>query len=172
MQGSNIEGILAWAAKKLNGMQSNFVSPLSVADTLEMYSNISFASLSTLPKPIHQSPTEINQTLSDIQGFALIGKYYAEKIRAACDLALFDATQTENYRKTSLQHLQLAKNFWSRYASVYAIKNKAALYNRVGYVDVEKLKTKVQQDIDMVVKWKAGQNKLIPNGNTEVPFKQ
>jgi hypothetical protein len=172
MQGSNIEGILAWAAKKLNGMQSNFVSPLSVADTLEMYSNISFASLSTLPKPIHQSPTEINQTLSDIQGFALIGKYYAEKIRAACDLALFDATQSENYRKTSLQHLQLAKNFWSRYASVYAIKNKAALYNRVGYVDVEKLKTKVQQDIDMVVKWKAGQNKLIPNGNTEVPFKQ
>jgi hypothetical protein len=68
--------------------------------------------------------------------------------------------------------LNLAKNFWSQYAAIYAIKNKPALYNRVGYVDVEKLKTKVQHDIDMVIKWKPGQNKLMPNGNTEVPFKQ
>ena len=74
--------------------------------------------------------------------------------------------------KNALQHLQLAKSFWNQYATIYSTKNKVALYNRVGYVDVEKLKTNVQQDIDMVVKWKPGQNQLIPNGNTEVPFKQ
>ena len=102
----------------------------------------------------------------------MIGKYYAEKIRAACDLALFDTTKIETHRKNALQHLQLAKDFWYQYAAIYSTKNKAALYNRVGYVDVEKLKIKVQHDIDMVVKWSPGQNKLKPNGNTEVPFKQ
>ena len=65
---------------------------------------------------------------------------------------MFDTTQNEQYRKTALQHLQMAKNFWQQYAAIYSIKNKPALYNRVGYVDVEKLKTKVQEDIDMVDK--------------------
>ena len=117
-------------------------------------------------------PNEVHQTLSDIEAFAMIGKYYSEKIRAACDLSLFDKTENEDYKKSSLQHLQLAKNFWDKYAAIYSTKNKPALYNRVGYVDVDKLKAKVQEDIDMVSKWKPGQNKLTPNGNTEVPFKQ
>ena len=172
MQGSNIDGILVWASNKVEGTKNNLLSPLNVADTLEILSNNSLASLQKLPKPIHQSHGELNQTLSDIQAFALIGKYYAEKIRGACDLALFDKTKIESYRKNALQHLQLAKSFWNQYATIYSTKNKVALYNRVGYVDVEKLKTNVQQDIDIVVKWKPGQNKLIPNGNTEVPFKQ
>ena len=85
---------------------------------------------------------------------------------------MFDKTQNENYRKTALRHLQMAKNFWQQYAAIYSRKNKPALYNRVGYVDVEKLKTKVQEDTDIVTRWKPGQNKLMPNGNTEVPFKQ
>lgn len=172
MQGSNIEGILAWAEKKISNTQSGLISPLVVADSLEQLSNASLSSLKTLPKPNHQSPDELNQTLSDIEAFALVGKYYSEKIKAACDLALFDKTQNVSYKKTALQHLELAKNFWYQYAAIYSKKNKPALYNRVGYVDVEKLKTKVQEDIIMVTNWKPGQNKLTPNGNTEVPFKQ
>ena len=172
MQGSNIEGILTWASNKVEGIKDSLLSPLAVADTLEILSNHSLASLQKFPKPVHQSPTELNQTLSDIQAFALIGKYYAEKIRGACDLALFDKTKNESHRKNALHHLQLAKNFWNEYATIYSTKNKVALYNRVGYVDVEKLKINVQHDIDMVVKWQPGQNKLVPNGNTEVPFKQ
>ena len=172
MQGSNIEPILNWAAKQLNGIKSNLISPLSVADTLESLSNIALSSLQKLPLPIHQSNNEQHQTLSDIQGFAIIGKYYAEKIRAACDLALFDTTKSEKYRASSLQHLQYAQNFWNQYAAIYSIKNKPALYNRVGHVDVEKLKGKVQQDTDIVIKWKPGANKLKINGNTEVPFKK
>jgi hypothetical protein len=172
MQGSNIEGILAWSRNQLTGDKSNLISPLNVADTLEKLSNNSLQGLKKLPKAIHNSPTELNQTLSDIESFAIIGKYYAEKIRAACDLALLDTTKNEKYRKSALEHLQLAKNYWSQYAAIYSTKNKPALYNRVGFVDVNKLKEKVQQDIDMVIKWKPGQNNLRINGNTEVPFKQ
>ncbi|MEI9943321.1 MAG: hypothetical protein WDN26_03800 [Chitinophagaceae bacterium] len=172
MEGSNIDNILSWAAKKLKGTKSDFLSPLSVADTLEKLSNISLASLKKFSKPVHTSPTELNQTLSDIEGFAMIGKYYAEKIKAACDLALLDTTKNEQYRKTSLQHLELAKKYWNSYAAIYSAKNKPALYNRVGYVDVEKLKENVDHDIHIVQNWKPGVNKLSINDRTEVPFKQ
>jgi len=172
MPGSNIESILSWSAKKISGAKSDLLSPLAVADTLKLLSNIALVSLQKFPKAIHTSNDEINQTLSDIQGFAMIGKYYSEKIKAACDLALFDTTRNEEYRSTALQHLMLAKNHWNEYAAIYSAKNKPALYNRVGYVDVEKLKEKVQQDIDLVVKWKPGAIKLNTNGNTERPFKE
>ena len=172
MQCSNIEGILSWVNKKLAGIRSDMLSPLAVADTLKLLSNIALASLQKLSSPVHTSADETNQTLSDIQGFAFIGKYYSEKIKAACDLALLDTTHNEEYRSTALQHLMLAKSYWNQYTAIYSAKNKPALYNRVGYVDVEKLKEKVQQDIDMVVKWKPGMNKLNMNGKTEIPFKE
>ena len=148
------------------------MSPMQVADTLELSSNISLASLKKMPNIVHASPDELNQTLSDIECFADIGKYYAEKIRAACDLALFDTTRNEMYRSTAIGHLKSAKKYWDKYALIYSTKNKPALYNRVGYVDVNKLKTKVQADIDMVIEWKPGANKLNMNGNTEKPFKE
>jgi len=172
MEGSNIDGILPWALKKLSVAKTELISPLQVADTLELLSNISLASLKKMPKIVHASADELNQTLSDIEGFANIGKYYAEKIRAACDLALFDTTRNEAYRNSAVQHLRSAKQYWDKYAAIYSIKNKPALYNRVGYVDVIKLKEKVQQDIDMVINWKPGANKLNMSGNTEKPFKE
>ncbi|HLG39293.1 MAG TPA: hypothetical protein VI461_06480 [Chitinophagaceae bacterium] len=172
MHGSNIEPVLSWANKKLNESGTNLLSPLDVADTLEMFSDIAFASLKKLPKAVHISATGLNQTISDIEGLAWIGKYYAEKIRAACYLALLDTTRNEQYRENSLQHLELAKKYWNSYAAIYAIKNKPALYNRVGYVDVEKLKSKVDNDLTIVRNWKAGSGQLKINGNTEVPFKQ
>ena len=172
MEGSNIEGILSWAKRQLNGAMTKSLSPLNVADTLELLSTTALATLKQLPRPQHNLPDEKNQTLSDIQGFALIGRYYAEKIRAACDLALLDTTRNEKYRKAALEHLQLAKQFWNEYANIYSKKNKPALYNRVGFVNVEKLKVKVQEDITIVMNWKPGENKLKVNGNTEVPFKQ
>jgi hypothetical protein len=172
MEGSNIETILSWAKNKLSNQKPELFSPINVADTLESLSNTALSVLKTLPAPKHRMNDELNQTLSDIQGFAIIGKYYAEKIRAACDLALFDTTKTETYRYSAIKHLQSAKQYWNQYAAIYSIKNKAALYNRIGYVDVEKLKANVQYDIDMVENWKPGTIKLRTNGNTEVPFKQ
>ena len=172
MEGSNIETVLTWINNKLAGNSNKMLSPLNVADSLEALSNTAFASLNKLIKVNHKSADELDQTLSDIEGFAWIGKYYAEKIRAACDLALLDTTRNEIYRKSSLQHLELAKKYWNKYSEIYSIKNKPALYNRVGYVDITKLEEKVNSDFVIVRNWKAGTGRLRLNGNTEVPFKQ
>src|SRR4030095_2948595 len=90
MAGSDIEGILPWGNHQLGNAKSRLLSPLHVANTLESYSGIALLSLQKRPKIVYGSIDELDQTLSDIESFAWIGKYYAEKIRAACDLALFD----------------------------------------------------------------------------------
>lgn len=172
MQGSNILGILPWVYNELSNIKSPLLSPVNVADTLQLLSSVSLNILQKLRVANHRQPDEMNQTLSDIAGFATIGNYYAEKIRAACDLALLDTTRNELYRASALQHLEKAKKHWDEYAAIYSVKNKPALYNRVGYVDVEKLREKVQQDIEIARNWKPGGNKLNRRQHTEVPFKQ
>ena len=172
MQGSNIADILTWVKEKLAGVKNNQLAPTDVADTLDRLSDIALATLKKIQRPGHDFSTELYQTLTDIEGFAMIGKYYSEKIRAACDLALLEVTQDELYRKSSLMHIRLASGYWDKYAAIYSEKNKPALYNRVGFVDVEKLKTNVAHDMDIVRNWKPGENNLKTGGNTEVPFKQ
>jgi hypothetical protein len=169
--GSNMEGILAWSRRELAGETTTLLSPKAVSDTLEKLSKTALASISNIRKPIYTAPDEVNQTLSDIEGFAMIGFYYSHKIRAASYLALFDTTKSTNYRDSSLAELRMAQNYWHKYAVIYSARNKPALYNRVGYVDVEKLKTQVQADIDMVQQWKPGAIKLSASQNTEAPFK-
>jgi thymidylate kinase len=174
MQGSNIESILAWANNQMKGIKSDWMSPLRVADTLyriSLRAEVALERLEKLP-PDHYSSDELDQTLSDIDGFAMIGRYYEQKIRGACMLAMFEYTKNEQYRKAAIMYLEQAKTFWNKYATIYTIKNKPALYNRVGYVDMEKLKENVQADIDMVKNWKPGSNPFKAAQKTEVPFKQ
>jgi len=172
MPGSHIEPMLTWVSKNGEGPEKRFLGPPEVADTLDMLSDLALASLKELPAASHNAPDETDQTLSDIEGFAWIGKYYAEKIRAACDLALLDTKGSEIYRESALQHLERAKSYWHNYAVIYSAKNKPALYNRVGIVDMENLEEKVNYDFIIVRNWKAGSGSLKTGGNTEVPFKQ
>jgi len=172
MEGSNIESILSWVKTKLSGAKTNLLSPLDVADSLETLGLTASKSLQKLPKVVLPPAGELQQTLSDIEAFGLIGMYYGAKIRAACSLALFDSTHKESYRRSALLELKFATQYWNAYAKVYSSKNKPVLYNRVGYVDVEKLKTNVLHDIDIVRDWKPGMHQLKTDGKTEVPFKQ
>jgi hypothetical protein len=171
VEGSNMESILSSVKRQLAGGSSTLLSPNDVADTLELLSKTAVRGLAKMKKPVYAAPDELNQTLSDIEGFAMIGYYYSHKIRAAYLLALYDTTKQESYRTLSLSELETAKRYWNKYAAIYSARNKPALYNRVGYVDVDKLKANVQKDIDMVREWKPGAVKLGATQRTEAPFK-
>jgi hypothetical protein len=173
MEGSHIIGILPWAKSELNGIRTDSLTPLDVADTLERLSDTSFVIWNKLwSESSSSAENEYTETMDDIVSFVAIGKYYAEKIRAACDLALLDATRNEKYRASALEHMTTGLEFWSRYARMYLSRNKAALYNRVGYIDMKQLTIKAQADIGIIKNWKPGQNNLNIYKGTEVPFKQ
>jgi len=100
---------------------------------------------------------ELRLTLGDLAAMAHLGNYYAEKIRAAADLALFDKTRNVAQRESAVLHLQQALEHWKRYAAAYTLQyEQPRLYNRVGWIDVHALTAKVEQDIAIARLWSPG----------------
>lgn len=170
MDGSQIAGIDQWlhdpqAAETLR-------SPLSVADSLENLAKSALVHLEKLPAYSATDPNELSQTSSDIEAFAEIGLYYANKIRAAYALATYDKEKNSADQKRSLDYLKKAEAHWNEYAAIYSAKNQPALYNRVGWVDVNALKEEVKKDYDIVRNWQPGSIAYKRQVTTEKPFKK
>jgi hypothetical protein len=170
MLGSHIAGITEWlhAGAKEKGL----ISPLSIADTLQLLANQALNGLKKMSPYSAISNNELQQTQSDIEAFATIGLYYAAKIQAAFALAEFDKTNDEKHRANSLDWLKKAEAHWAKYAEIYSQKNLPALYNRVGYVDVNALKNEVRKDFDIVSTWKPFTIKYMPKNTTEKVFRE
>jgi hypothetical protein len=55
-----------------------------------MYAKMAMISLKSLPERESGTSEELDLTLGDIEAFAEIGNYYAEKIRGACSPAFYN----------------------------------------------------------------------------------
>ncbi|HBY58946.1 MAG TPA: hypothetical protein DEH78_03945 [Solibacterales bacterium] len=97
------------------------------------------------------------ETLGDITAMAHLGNYYAEKIRGASQLALFDKTAKPSQRESAVKHLLLAADHWKRYAAAYGVQyRQPLLYNRVGWVDLPAFAAKAEQDVSIARLWVPG----------------
>ncbi len=172
MNGSNIMNISLWAQDYHLGKQTGQISPIQVADSLEYYARMAAYYLKQLPPRKTGSFLPTDQLLGDIELFALIGQYYAHKIRAAAYIALYNYYGMEEDKETALYLITKAQDDWMQYSALYDSKYKAALYNRLGIVDVIAIRNNVQKDIDIVRNWKAGDiQQYETKTRTEVPFK-
>jgi hypothetical protein len=170
MRGSNVAGITEWLHSDTK--EKGLKSPLMVADSLAILANQALNGLKKMPPYSAISNNELQQTQSDIEAFATIGLYYSTKIQAAYALAEFDKTNDEKYRKNSIEWLKKAEEHWNKYAEIYSQKNLPALYNRVGYLDVNALKTEVKKDYEIVETWKPFTIKYKPQNTTEKVFRE
>jgi hypothetical protein len=170
MPGSNVSGITEWL--HTDAKAKGLISPLLIADTLQLLANKALEGLKKMPKYSAVSNNELQQTQSDIEAFATIGLYYSAKIQAAFALAEFDKTGDAKHRKNSLEWLKKAEAHWAKYADIYSQKNLPALYNRVGYVDVNALKTQVKKDFEIVEQWQPFTIKYKPQTTTEKVFRE
>ena len=55
---------------------------------------------------------ELRLTLGDFEAFAHLGNYYAAKILAAVDLALFDFGNAPQRKDSAIAHLKAACKHW------------------------------------------------------------
>jgi hypothetical protein len=93
--------------------------------------------------------TELVDTLSDIQAMALLGKYYAAKIRGATQLAHYRRDGDVARQRGSIAELSAAQKHWMEYTKLAASKYKNPLWtNRVGYVDWAELSAEVAKDVE------------------------
>jgi hypothetical protein len=91
---------------------------------------------------------ELAATLEDIRAMALLGKYYAAKIRGATALAYFRQTRAPAHQTDAVQQLRLAQQHWAEYTQRTAERYRSPLWtNRVGHVDWQELAAEVAHDI-------------------------
>lgn len=167
--GSNISNIIRWAQNYRHNSTDSLLSPLAAADTLTRYAKIALINLKNLKESKQNSTDELNLTLGDIEAFATIGNYYAEKIRGASSLALYNFYGLKQDQDDAIQHLTNAKSYWSRYAAIYSSQYKPALFSRVGFVNIPQLIEKTDQDIKIAVNWLPGTIKEYKKGKIIYP---
>lgn len=162
--------ILTWRERMRTGQPMQGKTPLEVAAALQSYADAAMKGLARIPRG---QDRELLQTLGDIEAMAQLGYYYAEKIRGAADLALYDQSGKAEQKESAIRHLQAASAYWKSYAAVYSRQYKPQLLNRVGYVDIPALQAKVDADIAIALNWVEGTIKDDRNRfrGADTPFK-
>jgi hypothetical protein len=125
-------------------------TPLQVAERIDSQADAALAALPALRLAPRANAAEFAATVNDVQMMALLGKYYAAKIRGATGLALYRATRDIAHQARSVIHLEQAAAHWSAYTR-HVVKAYGPGYwtNRVGIVDWQELQNEVRHDIEI-----------------------
>jgi hypothetical protein len=84
----------------------------------------------------HTGDKELRLTLGDIETIALMGKYYAHKIRGASELSVYRNNNDKARQVRAQQELHKAAKYWRHYvASAMTRYSNPIWMNRVGYSD-------------------------------------
>jgi hypothetical protein len=174
MPGSGVLNIIEWRRKQLAGQAMEGTTPLQIAEALAGQASKTLKMVAELRASAHSRSKELRLTLGDMEAMAHLGNYYAEKIRGAADLALFDKSGKPEERESAIRHLQAALDHWKRYATAYTIQyQQPKLYNRVGWVDIPGLTNKVEQDIAIARLWAPGTEPDTPKQRrADTPFRK
>jgi hypothetical protein len=157
MPGMGILNIRNWRDRLLAGQPMEGLTPPQVAGALTNHALETLRLVSEL-RPQAGANKELRLTLGDFEAMAHLGNYYAEKILGATDLALFEKTADAEMKKSAVKHLEAALVHWKKYAMVATRQYRPQLLTRIGYVDLNALTGKVQQDVDIASQWKAQPN--------------
>jgi hypothetical protein len=94
---------------------------------------------------------ELRLILQDIRSMAYLGRYYAHKIRAATELAMFRATSKPGHQAMARSQMRQAALYWRYYTSNALTQYTNPLWtNRVGYVDWRKTMGRVLEDLTLL----------------------
>ena len=178
MPGAGVLNIIEWRTGLLAKQKPEGVTPLEIAASLDANATQALQALPELQRAAvtpAASAKEYAATLGDIEAMAHLGRYYAAKIRGACDLALFDKTGDAQQQAFAIEHLAASLNHWGKYAAAYTRQNvQPVLYNRAGVVDIPQQTADVAADVQLARDWKPGmiaEHKL-KRSRTEAGFKE
>jgi hypothetical protein len=122
--------------------------PPEVARRIDARADAALAAIAPWEKSAARRDAEFVATVADIRAMALLGKYYAAKIRGATELALFRETRDVKHQNAAVAELTRAAGFWKDYTTRTAARYRNPLWtNRVGIVDWKELDAEVDNDI-------------------------
>ena len=157
MPGTGILNIRQWRARVLAGLPPGAPSPPEAADALERAADTTLRLVAVLRAgSAVERDRELRLTVGDFEAMAYLGRYYAEKIRGACALALFDAGRGPPEQARAIAHLERALKAWRQYAAVRDAQYLPNFYGRIGWIDVTALTAEAAKDIDLARAWTPG----------------
>jgi hypothetical protein len=173
MPGANVLNIRQWRVNVLEKRPMTGTTPLQIADALEGASRETLQSVASLrTETPSANAVEYRKTLVDCESLGWLAQYYAEKIRAASDMGLYDLTSDAAQQASAATHLNSALEAWKHYAAVRDGQYVPALYGRAGYVNITAMTAKVADDLMIARDWKPGSiRKTVPGQSTEVGVK-
>jgi hypothetical protein len=173
MPGANVLNIRQWRTNVLEKRPMTETTPLQIADALEDESRATLQSVAALRMQVPRSnAVEFRKTLLDCESLGWLAQYYAEKIRAASDLGLYDLTHDVSQQASAIGHLNNALDAWKHYATLRDGQYVPALYGRAGYVNITAMTAKVAEDLIIARDWKPGSVLMaVPGQGTEAGVK-
>src|SRR5579871_233761 len=129
MPGSGILNVRQWRARSLSGAKMGGITPLEVAAELQKNAVAAHRLVEEL-RPAAGKNKELRLTLGDADAMADLAEYYAEKILAAGDLALFDSDNKPERRASAVRHLESALVHWKAYAAIATAQYKPQYLGR------------------------------------------
>jgi hypothetical protein len=150
LRGSGILSVQDYAAAELNGEPVDGITPMDVADALDTMAQKSLDGTEQL-EASGIPGKEMAATLNDIRAMVHLGRYYADKIRAAAQVAVFraDASRLE-YRQRAVQYLTDAVQHWEAYAKVASAAYRPQLLSRTHYLDWWKIRDDVANEVQAI----------------------
>lgn len=146
MQASGILTIPEYAEAVNNQSFINGTTPIQIADSLEFYANKALNDIDL--KYLSSNSVEALNTLADIEAFAHLGNYYANKIRGAVALQF----ALKNYKNplplSSAQYLRNSYKDWKKYAKTATDNYNPQMLARTRILDWNKLSVEVEKDIE------------------------
>ncbi|NOR66676.1 MAG: carbohydrate-binding family 6 protein [Woeseiaceae bacterium] len=127
------------------GKEMSGTTPIEVSDQIHAHADKALKILAGLD---HGGDKELRLTLGDIRAIAILGKYYAHKIRGATETLLYGNTTRQEHQDAAVRELNRAAAYWRWYTSVALGQYKDPLWtNRVGRVNWRDLLNEVLKDV-------------------------
>lgn len=134
-------------AKSLQAGNVGGTSPFEVAEQLQAFANAAKTGAVTLQDP--GNSVELATLLDDIQSMAALGNYYATKIEAATELALFESTSETNHKEKAVALLSEAVKHWEEYAKIIDKNYRPQMLARTRLFDVNQILKEVKKDVQL-----------------------
>ncbi|MCH7557034.1 MAG: hypothetical protein IIB56_06210 [Planctomycetes bacterium] len=150
LRGSGILSIQEYASSIIKEEASDGITPMEVSDNLDKLAEKALNGVKVLRRN-SDTNKELAATLTDIESMAYLGRYYADKIRGAAELAVFRADpRRKEHQASAVRHLSNAVKEWEAYARVATSQYRPQLFSRTHYMNWEKLLDNVKEEVETI----------------------
>ncbi|KPL05686.1 hypothetical protein AMJ85_11205 [candidate division BRC1 bacterium SM23_51] len=150
LRGSGILSVQEYASSIIEGQQVDGITPMEVAENLDRLAEVTLNGAKAM-RNVSEPGQELAATLIDMESMAYLGRYYADKIRGAAELAVFQADSVrKQHKERAVHHLTNAVEEWEAYARVASSQYRPQLFSRTHYMDWWKRLEDVKKEVETV----------------------